>query len=134
MLTHENVVASMSSVVLQFGDHRLRSDDVMLSFLPLAHMMERCCEVSLAMQNYRNLILWHLKCAMYMQGGSVGFFMGDVRRLSDDMKALKPTVTPAVPRLLNRIYDKVQADINGNCIKKMLFNMALRSKERELKR
>lgn len=45
MLTHENVVASMSAVVLQFGDHRLRSDDVMLSFLPLAHMMERCCEV-----------------------------------------------------------------------------------------
>ncbi|ENN77865.1 hypothetical protein YQE_05543, partial [Dendroctonus ponderosae] len=44
MLTHENVVASMSSVVLQFGDHRLKSDDVMLSFLPLAHMMERCCE------------------------------------------------------------------------------------------
>ncbi|KAH1026142.1 hypothetical protein HUJ05_010705 [Dendroctonus ponderosae] len=89
MLTHENVVASMSSVVLQFGDHRLKSDDVMLSFLPLAHMMERCCE---------------------------------------------PTVTPAVPRLLNRIYDKVQADINGNCIKKMLFNMALSSKESELKR
>ncbi|XP_066137914.1 long-chain-fatty-acid--CoA ligase 5 isoform X2 [Euwallacea fornicatus] len=117
MLTHENVVASMSAVVLQFGDHRLRSDDVMLSFLPLAHMMERCCE-----------------SAMYMQGGAIGFFLGDIRRLSDDMKALKPTVTPAVPRLLNRIYDKVQSDISGNCIKKMLFNMALSSKESELKR
>ncbi|KAL1497488.1 hypothetical protein ABEB36_008444 [Hypothenemus hampei] len=117
MLTHENVVASMSAVVLQFGDHRLRSDDVMLSFLPLAHMMERCCE-----------------SAMYMQGGSVGFFLGDVRRLSDDMKALKPTVTPAVPRLLNRIYDKVQSDISGNPIKKLLFNMGISSKEAELKR
>lgn len=71
---------------------------------------------------------------MYMQGGAVGFYLGDVRRLSDDMKALKPTVTPAVPRLLNRIYDKVQSDISGNCVKKMLFNMALSSKESELKR
>jgi long-chain acyl-CoA synthetase len=44
---------------------------------------------------------------MYMQGGCVGFFMGDIRGLMDDMKALKPTVTPAVPRLLNRIHDKV---------------------------
>lgn len=57
-----------------------------------------------------------------------------MRRLSDDMKALKPTITPAVPRLLNRIYDKVQSDINGSYIKKMLFNMALSAKEKELKR
>lgn len=71
---------------------------------------------------------------MYCVGGAVGFFLGDVRRLSDDMKALKPTVTPAVPRLLNRIYDKVQSDINGSYVKKMLFNMALSAKEKELKR
>lgn len=69
-----------------------------------------------------------------MMGASVGFYMGDIRRLSDDMKALKPTVTAAVPRLLNRIYDKVQADINGSCIKKMLFNMAMSAKEGEIKR
>lgn len=71
---------------------------------------------------------------MYCVGGAVGFFLGDVRRLSDDMKALKPTVTPAVPRLLNRIYDKVQSDINGSSIKKMIFNMAFSAKEKELKR
>lgn len=71
---------------------------------------------------------------MYCVGGAVGFYLGDVRRLSDDMKALKPTVTPAVPRLLNRIYDKVQSDINGSYVKKMLFNMALSAKEKELKR
>lgn len=47
-----------------------------------------------------------------MQGGAVGFYAGDIRALMDDMKALKPTVTPAVPRLLNRIHDKV-----GNLIK-----------------
>lgn len=46
MLSHENVVAGMCAVILQLGDHRPRSDDIMMSFLPLAHMLERCCEVS----------------------------------------------------------------------------------------
>lgn len=71
---------------------------------------------------------------MYCVGGAVGFYLGDIRRLSDDMKALKPTVTPAVPRLLNRIYDKVQTDINGSYVKKMIYNMAISAKEKELKR
>lgn len=45
MLSHENVVAGVCAVILQLGDQRPRSDDIMMSFLPLAHMLERCCEV-----------------------------------------------------------------------------------------
>lgn len=71
---------------------------------------------------------------MFMVGASVGYFSGDIRRLSDDMKALRPTVTPAVPRLLNRIYDKVQSEISNSFVKRMLFNMAMSAKENELKR
>jgi long-chain acyl-CoA synthetase len=56
------------------------------------------------------LIFFRLQIAMYMAGASVGFFGGDIRQLIDDFKALKPTVTPAVPRLLNRIHDKVSYD------------------------
>lgn len=71
---------------------------------------------------------------MFMVGGAVGYFSGDIRRLADDMKALRPTVTPAVPRLLNRIYDKVQAEVSGSFLKRMLFNMAMSAKESEIKR
>lgn len=71
---------------------------------------------------------------MYMMGSAVGFYLGDIRRLSDDMKALRPTVTPAVPRLLNRIYDKVNSEVSSSCIKKMLYNMAMSAKESEIKR
>lgn len=71
---------------------------------------------------------------MFMVGGSVGYFSGDIRRLSDDMKALKPTVTPAVPRILTRIYDKVQSEISSSFVKRMLFNMAMSAKENEIKR
>lgn len=41
---------------------------------------------------------------------------------------------PAVPRLLNRVFDKVNNDISNSPIKKMLFRMALNSKEGELRR
>lgn len=44
---------------------------------------------------------------MFGAGAKVGFFQGDIRLLPDDMKTLQPTLFPVVPRLLNRIYDKV---------------------------
>lgn len=44
---------------------------------------------------------------MLVHGARIGFFQGDIRTLSDDLNTLKPTVFPVVPRLLNRMYDKV---------------------------
>ena len=64
--------------------------DVHISYLPLPHLYERI-----------------FSQIMYLYGGRVGFFRGDVKLLLDDMQTLKPTIFPAVPRLLNRIYDKV---------------------------
>ena len=46
MLTHGNIIANVSAVCAQMGEYAPREDDVMISFLPLAHMLERCCEVS----------------------------------------------------------------------------------------
>uniref|UniRef100_A0A6A7FS43 Long-chain-fatty-acid--CoA ligase n=2 Tax=Hirondellea gigas TaxID=1518452 RepID=A0A6A7FS43_9CRUS len=117
MLTHENVVAAVSATLLQLAEHKPHKSDVMLSFLPLAHMLERCCEV-----------------AVYIAGGAVGFYGGDIKNLADDYKALRPTITPSVPRLLNRIYDKVTGEVNNSYIKKFLFKMALASKRKELER
>jgi long-chain acyl-CoA synthetase len=76
------------------GTHRPRIGDIMMSFLPLAHMLERCCENG-----------------VYYSGGAVGFFSGDIKQLTNDLKVLKPTVMPAVPRLLNRVYDKILAAV-----------------------
>uniref|UniRef100_A0A8C1I845 Long-chain-fatty-acid--CoA ligase n=1 Tax=Cyprinus carpio TaxID=7962 RepID=A0A8C1I845_CYPCA len=61
---------------------------------------------------------------------AVGFFQGDIRLLSDDMKALQPTVFPVVPRLLNRIYDKSEAKTP---FKKWLLNFAIEKKCAEVK-
>lgn len=47
------------------------------------------------------------QAVMFMTGAKVGFYRGDIKHLSDDIKELRPTVIPVVPRLMNRIYDKV---------------------------
>lgn len=117
MLTHANVVANVCSVLMQLGDYRPRVGDIMMSFLPLAHMFERCCENG-----------------VFYSGGGVGFYSGDIKQLTHDFKALKPTVMPVVPRLLNRVYDKIQNEIAGSAIKRTIFRMALNSKQAELRR
>lgn len=71
---------------------------------------------------------------VYYSGGAVGFYSGNIRDLSNDLKALRPTIIPAVPRLLNRVYDKIQAEISQSSSKRIIYNMALKSKESELKR
>lgn len=48
---------------------------------------------------------------MFCHGARVGFYQGDISLLMDDIKTLKPTFFPVVPRLLNRIYDKVRKSI-----------------------
>lgn len=48
-----------------------------------------------------------LECACFQVGARVGFFSGSIGAIIDDIKQLKPTVLPLVPRILNRIYDKV---------------------------
>uniref|UniRef100_A0A8C2AP27 Long-chain-fatty-acid--CoA ligase n=1 Tax=Cyprinus carpio TaxID=7962 RepID=A0A8C2AP27_CYPCA len=116
MLTHENVVADAAGVVKTFESvFSPVPSDVSISFLPLAHMFERVVQVML-----------------YSAGGRVGFFQGDIRLLSDDMKALQPTVFPVVPRLLNRIYDKVQSEAKTP-FKKWLLNFAIEKKCAEVK-
>uniref|UniRef100_A0A3B5L2L4 Arachidonate--CoA ligase n=1 Tax=Xiphophorus couchianus TaxID=32473 RepID=A0A3B5L2L4_9TELE len=87
-------------------------EDVSISFLPLAHMFERIVQT-----------------VIYGAGARVGFFQGDIRLLPDDMKTLQPTVFPVVPRLLNRLYDKVAT----SPFKKWLLKFAAESKYAEVK-
>lgn len=58
-------------------------------------------------RGYTGSFFFPSQSVVYCHGGRIGFFQGDIRLLSDDMKALRPTIFPVVPRLLNRMYDKV---------------------------
>ncbi|KAL7372409.1 hypothetical protein ABVT39_015698 [Epinephelus coioides] len=116
MLTHENLVSNTAAVVKSCGEAFVPStQDVSISFLPLAHMFERIVQT-----------------VMFGAGGRVGFFQGDIKLLPDDMKTLQPTLFPVVPRLLNRIYDKVQSGAKSP-FKKWLLNFAVERKFAEVK-
>uniref|UniRef100_A0A8C4Y8S3 long-chain-fatty-acid--CoA ligase n=1 Tax=Gopherus evgoodei TaxID=1825980 RepID=A0A8C4Y8S3_9SAUR len=109
MLTHENVVANAAAF--------LKSTEVSCCF--------RVCRPTWCW------FLWRL--VILSNGARVGFFQGDIRLLTDDMKTLKPTVFPTVPRLLNRISDKIQSGAQ-NPLKRVLLNFALARKLDEVKK
>ena len=49
----------------------------------------------------------------------------------DDMRELKPTDVPMVPRLLNRLYNQVMNQVKGSTLKRSLFLRAIEAKERD---
>ena len=50
---------------------------------------------------------------MLSLGASIGYFQGDVRKLIDDIGALRPTMFVGVPRVFERIYDGVLSQVHG---------------------
>ncbi|CAL2082378.1 AMP-dependent synthetase/ligase [Tenacibaculum dicentrarchi] len=106
MLSHGNIVsdvlASEKRVPLLYGEERG------LSFLPVCHVFER-------------MILY-----LYQYCGVSIYFAESIDKLSDNAKEIKPHVMTAVPRLYEKIYDKIYAkgaDLTG--IKKRLFFWAI---------
>ncbi|NWT51574.1 ACSL5 ligase, partial [Erythrocercus mccallii] len=116
MLTHQNVVSN-AAAFLRCTENTIEctSSDVAISYLPLAHMFERV-----------------VQAVIYSCGAKVGFFQGDIKLLTDDMKTLKPTLFPVVPRLLNRVYDKIQSGANTP-VKRYLLKFAVFMKMAEIK-
>ncbi|WP_430400899.1 AMP-dependent synthetase/ligase [Flavobacterium sp.] len=106
MLTHQNIVSdvlmSAKRVPLRAGDTRA------LSFLPICHIFER-------------MLLY-----LYQYYGISIYFAESIEKISDNLKEVHPHVMSVVPRLLEKVYDKIYAkgaDLTG--IKKRLFFWAL---------
>ncbi|KAJ6668627.1 hypothetical protein lerEdw1_012109 [Lerista edwardsae] len=116
MISHRNIVSNMSAFVKTTEKAVFPSpEDTLISFLPLAHMFERVVE-----------------CVILCHGARIGFFQGDIRLLMDDLKTLQPTVFPVVPRLLNRMFDKIFGQANTS-FKRWILDFASRRKEAELR-
>lgn len=109
MLTHANMVANVC------GELEATSSDVYLSYLPLAHPFER-----------------EMQVLLLGSGAAIGFYQGDVLKLFDDIATLRPTIFASVPRLYNRLYDKVMSRIRTSPFKRLLFNVAMRAKKAQL--
>jgi long-chain acyl-CoA synthetase len=106
MLSHQNIVSdvlmSATRVPLRAGDTKA------LSFLPICHVFER-------MLTY-----------LYQYYGISIYFAESIEKISDNLKEVNPHVMSVVPRLLEKVYDKIYAKGDGlSGIKKVLFFWAL---------
>jgi long-chain acyl-CoA synthetase len=106
MLSHQNIVtnvlAAKKRVPLTDGE------DIALSFLPICHIFER-------------MILY-----LYQYCGVSIYFAESIEKLSENAQEIKPNIMTAVPRLYEKIYDKII--LKGETlagIKKVLFFWAV---------
>jgi len=105
MLSHNNLVSQCKAAAsLMPVDNKCRA----FSFLPLCHVYER-------MLSY-----------VYQSNGLSIYYAESLDTISDNLKEVHPHIFVTVPRLLEKVYDKIVAkgtDLAG--IKKMLFFWAL---------
>lgn len=106
MLSHQNIVSnvldSAPRIPFEAGNSRA------LSFLPICHIYER-------------MILY-----IYQYYGVSVYFAESIEKLVDNLKEAQPHVITAVPRLLEKVYERIYAkgtELTG--IKKKLFFWAI---------
>lgn len=105
MLTHKNIISNLNGImqIYHFGP-----TDSSLSFLPISHIFERTI-------NY-----------YFQRVGVSVYYAENLGTISENLKEVQPTIFISVPRVLERIYDKiigVGKDLKG--IKKQIFFWAV---------
>ncbi|MBE0643955.1 MAG: long-chain fatty acid--CoA ligase [Bacteroidetes bacterium] len=106
MLTHNNFVSNVTSSaqVLPISD-----TDLLLSFLPLCHVFERMAGYYTAMS-----------C------GASTAFAESIETVAENMVEVKPTIVIAVPRLFERIYNRIARMVEKDSgVKKKIFYSAV---------
>jgi len=108
MLTHRCFAATVASSFRNLKEQGLpfTKDDYHVSYLPLAHSFESaiitCCVAA---------------------GAAVAFWQGDIKKISNDWKDIRPTVMFGVPRIYNKTYDKVKLKVAADGgMKQWVFN------------
>lgn len=106
MLSHKNIssnaIHSETRLPIELGQSKA------LSFLPVCHIYERMLQY------------------LYIYTGTGIYFAESLETISENLKEVKPEVMSAVPRLLEKVYDKIiakGADLTG--VKKKLFFWAV---------
>jgi len=109
MLSHENIVSNTIASAKMIS---IQENDISLSFLPLSHLFERMAGFF---------------CFMYF--GAKIYFAEDINKVADNLLEVHPTVLISVPRVLEKVYNKVFEDIEGRSkLVKKLFAHALKTR------
>ncbi len=104
MLTHENLISNVLYSAPMYPKEISRA----LSFLPLSHIFER------------------MVCYMYFYLGISVYYAESMETIVDNLLEVKPHCFTTVPRLLEKVYDKILAKGHAlTGVKKSLFFWAL---------
>ena len=107
MLTHHNIVSNVKSLV-RGKFFNLQAGDKALSFLPLCHIYERT------------------DIYLYMYYGVSTYYAENMETIADNIREVQPTMFASVPRLLEKVYDKIMAKGNElTGFKRTLFFAAI---------
>ncbi|MCA9541480.1 MAG: long-chain fatty acid--CoA ligase, partial [Myxococcales bacterium] len=107
MLTHGNIISNCEGCARALP---VRSDDTLLSFLPLSHSLER-------MAGYYMASLF---------SGATLYFAESVGRLIQNVAEVKPTLMTGVPRIYEKIHARFTAVRHkANAVKRALLDRAL---------
>ncbi|MDX1667483.1 MAG: AMP-dependent synthetase/ligase, partial [Saprospiraceae bacterium] len=106
MLTHQNIISNIEACleILPVGTRHHA-----LSFLPLNHVFER-------MLNY-----------LYMSAGLGIYYVENIDTIADDIRKVKPHIFTTVPRLIEKVYEKItEKGEQQRGIKRWLFDWSLK--------
>lgn len=107
ILSHRNFLSNIQSAIKAVP---IMSSDIFLSFLPLSHVLERTAGYYIP-----------------MSVGATIYYAENVKKLSDNLKEVKPTVLICVPRIFEKVYEKiVNKAKQEKGFKKKLFFQALK--------
>ncbi len=107
MLTHSNLVSNVTACLEIFDFYA--KDDVSLTYLPPSHIFER-------------MILYVYQCS-----GVQIWYAESIEKLADNLKEVKPMVMTTVPRMLEKVFERVNAMVeNLPGPRKAIFKWAIK--------
>ncbi len=107
MLSHNNILTNTRYMTEQSG--AINENDVVLSFLPLSHILERTAGYYMTIRN-----------------GALLTFADSIEKVPENMMEIQPTVMVSVPRLFEKIYHRIFENAHQMpSVKKALFHWAV---------
>ena len=107
MLSHNNILTNTQYLTEQSG--AIDKNDILLSFLPLSHILERTAGYYMTIRN-----------------GALMAFADSIEKVPENMFEIRPTVMVSVPRLFEKIYHRIYENAHQMpSVKKNLFHWAV---------
>ncbi len=106
MLSHKNIASNIKNSLPCFT--MCDENGVALSFLPLNHIFEK-------------MVMY-----LYISKGITVYFAEDVNKVGENLREVKPQLFTTVPRLLEKVYDKISE--KGNTltgVKRKIFDWSI---------